>query len=130
MATTCPALTPLLPFVAERIFTALTGERSVHLADWPDIAKLPQEATLVRQMDLAREVSSAALTLREARRLRVRLPLRKLTVAHPDAAILEPFKDIIAEEVNVKEVALSDDPGALGKRELKVNPKIGAKIGA
>ncbi|MBV9752216.1 MAG: isoleucine--tRNA ligase, partial [Hyphomicrobiales bacterium] len=127
---TCRALAPLLPFIAERIFTALTGERSVHLADWPDVGRLPEEAKLVRQMDLAREVSSAALTLREARRLRVRLPLRKLTVAHPDAAILTPFKDIIAEEVNVKTVQLSDDPHAHGKRELKVNPKIGAKIGA
>jgi isoleucyl-tRNA synthetase len=126
----CRALAPLLPFVTERIFTALTGERSVHLADWPDIATLPEEAKLVRQMDLAREVASSTLTLREARRLRVRLPLRKLTVAHPEAAILEPFRDIIADEVNVKEVALSDDPGVHGKRELKVNPKIGAKIGA
>jgi isoleucyl-tRNA synthetase len=126
----CRALAPLLPFVAERIFTALTGEKSVHLADWPDVAKLPEEAKLVRQMDLAREVASATLTLREARRLRVRLPLRKLTIAHPDAMILEPFRDIIADEVNVKEVALSEDPGAHGRRELKVNPKIGAKIGA
>ena len=32
----CRALAPLLPFVTERIFTALTGEKSVHLADWPD----------------------------------------------------------------------------------------------
>jgi isoleucyl-tRNA synthetase len=126
----CRALAPLVPFVTERIYTALTGAQSVHLTDWPDIAKLPEEGNLVRQMDLAREVCSATLTLREARRLRVRLPLRKLTVAHPEAAILEPFKDIIADEVNVKEVALSDDPGAHGKRELKVNPKIGAKIGA
>jgi isoleucyl-tRNA synthetase len=126
----CRALAPLLPFVTERIYTALTGESSVHLADWPDVAMLPEEAKLVRQMDLAREVSSATLGLREARRLRVRLPLRKLTIAHPEAAILEPFKDIIAEEVNVKDVALSDDPGVHGKRELKVNPKIGAKIGA
>ena len=126
----CRALAPCLPFVTERIYTALTGAQSVHLADWPDITKLPEEAILVHQMDLAREVCSATLTLREARRLRVRLPLRKLTVAHPEAAILEPFKDIIADEVNVKEVALSDDPGAHGKRELKVDPKIGAKIGA
>ncbi|MBV8184684.1 MAG: class I tRNA ligase family protein, partial [Hyphomicrobiales bacterium] len=127
---TCRALAPLLPFVTERIFTPLTGEKSVHLADWPDLGELPEEAKLVRQMDLAREVCSATLALREARRLRVRLPLRKLIVAHPDAAILAPFKDIIADEVNVKTVELSDDPHAHGTRELKVNPKIGAKIGA
>ena len=71
----CRALAPCLPFVTERIYTALTGAQSVHLADWPDIAKLPEEAMLVRQMDLAGEVCSATLTLRETRRLRVRLPL-------------------------------------------------------
>ena len=60
----------------------------------------------------------------------MRLPLRKLTVAHPEAAILAPFKDIIAEEVNVKDVVFSAEPSAHGARELKVNPKIGAKIGA
>ncbi|MBV9521081.1 MAG: isoleucine--tRNA ligase [Hyphomicrobiales bacterium] len=130
LSLTCRAMAPLLPFITERIFVALTGEPSVHLADWPDVDALPEEAKLVRQMDLAREVSSATLALREARRLRVRLPLRNLTVAHPEATILAPFKDIIAEEVNVKEVALSDEPSAHGTRELKVNPRIGAKIGA
>jgi isoleucyl-tRNA synthetase len=126
----CRTMAPLLPFVTERIHTALTGGPSVHLADWPELATLPPEAELVRQMDLVREVCSATLTLREARRLRVRLPLRRLTVAHPDAAILDPFKDIIAEEVNVKEVMLCADSSGFGRRELKVNPKIGAKIGA
>ena len=123
-------MAPFLPFVAERIYTALTRETSVHLTDWPDVTSLPQEAELVRQMDLVREVCSATLTLREARRLRVRLPLRKLTVAHAEAGILAPFTDIIAEEVNVKEVALANDARAFGRRELKVNPEIGAKIGA
>jgi isoleucyl-tRNA synthetase len=52
----CRALAPLLPLITERIYTALTGEQSVHVADWPDIAQLPEAANLLRQMDLAREV--------------------------------------------------------------------------
>ena len=39
-------------------------------------------------MDLVRTVCSTALGLRKARHLRVRLPLARLTVAHPDAASL------------------------------------------
>ena len=59
-------------------------------------------------MDLAREVCSAASSVRKANRLRNRLPLRSLTVAAPDAERLAPFVDLIADEVNVKTVELTD----------------------
>ena len=60
-------------------------------------------------MDGVRDVCSAALSLRKARGLRVRLPLATLTVATPDAESLRPFTDLIADEVNVKQVVLTDD---------------------
>ena len=83
----------------------------MHLADWPDVETLPLEETLERQMDLARDVSSADLGVRARPGvLRVRLPLRKLTVAHPEADILAPSKDIIAEEVNVKDASSKTIP--------------------
>ena len=72
-------LAPFLPLITEHIYRALTGERSVHLTDWPDIAALPVDRDLVERMDLAREVCSGVLTLREAHRRRTRLPLRTLT---------------------------------------------------
>ena len=82
-------------------------------------------------MDLVRAVCSAALGLRKARQLRVRLPLARLTVAHPDAAALAPYADLIGDEVNVKDVELSDDPASLGTFELAVNPRVlGPRIGA
>ena len=114
---------------SERIYRALTGETSVHLADWPDAASLPAETELVAQMDLTRDVCGSTLALREANRLRVRLPLRSLTIAHPEAGILDSFRDLIADEVNVKSVTLTADVTKFGTRELKVDPKLGAKIG-
>ena len=57
---------------------------------------------------------SAALSLRKARQLRVRLPLASLTVAHPSAPALTEFADIIKDEVNVKDLVLSADPASLG----------------
>jgi isoleucyl-tRNA synthetase len=81
-------------------------------------------------MDLVRAVCSTALGLRKARQLRVRLPLARLTIGHPDAASLAPYTDLIADEVNVKEVELVTDPGALGTFELAVNPRaLGPRIG-
>ena len=64
-------------------------------------------------MDEVRQVASAALSLRKARGLRVRLPLARLTVAAADAAALQPFADILRDEVNVKDVVLTDDVAAL-----------------
>ena len=118
-----------MPLIAEKIFTSLTGEDSVHLTDWPDVALLPADQDLVRRMDLARDVCSAVLTVREEQRRRVRLPLSKLVVAHPDSAILADYTAIIAEEVNVKTVELSTDVVAHGSREIKVAPSIGKVFG-
>lgn len=60
-------------------------------------------------MDAVREVVSVAHGLRKANKLRVRQPLRSVTVAVPDPAALEPFADLIADEVNLREVRLVDE---------------------
>ena len=126
----CRALAPMLPLITERIYTALTGERSVHLSDWPKAGALPNDRRLLHQMDLGRDVCSSVLTLREAHRRRTRLPLKRLTVAHPEADVLESYREIIAEAINVKSVAFTTNVGAFGSSDIKVNSKLGARIGA
>ena len=71
------------------------------------------------------------LSIRTAKNLRNRLPLRTLTIAHPRHAMLEPLRDVIAEEVNVKEVVFADDPSAYGATEvLAVDPRlVGKRLG-
>src|SRR5665213_1190737 len=56
----CRVVAPLLPFLAEEVWRPLTGERSVHLADWPSPEELPADIELVASMDLVREICSAA----------------------------------------------------------------------
>ncbi len=116
----CRTAAPLLPMVTESVWRELTGRASVHLADWPDADLLPDDPDLVGAMDRVREVCSAAHSVRKGRQLRGRLPLRRLTVAAPDAATLEPFRDLIADEVNVKEVVLTTDVDAYASRTLTV----------
>ena len=99
---------PLLPFTTEEIWRGLTGARSVHLTDWPDASDLPADDDLVSAMDRAREICSVASGLRKAGGLRNRLPLADLTVVTTDAAALEPFGAIVADEVNVRTVTLVD----------------------
>ncbi|OLF16083.1 isoleucine--tRNA ligase [Actinophytocola xanthii] len=122
---------PLLPLTAEVVWRGLTGERSVHLADWPEADALPADDDLVTAMDRVRQVCSSALALRKSNKLRVRLPLASLVVAAPDAAVLEPFTELIADEVNVKEVRLTTDVAAHGHFELVVNARAcGPRLGA
>lgn len=124
----CRVSAPMLPLLSDTIYSGLTGDRSVHLTDWPTTTDLPNDVELVRAMDRVREVCSVALSIRKANSRRVRLPLSELTVSHPDSSELASFIDIIADEVNVKKVSLATEitgaasavlqviPGALGPR--------------
>jgi isoleucyl-tRNA synthetase len=135
LETLCRAAAPLLPLVTEEIWRGLTGERSVHLADWPDAAEFPRDHELVQAMDAVREIASSGLALRKARNLRVRLPLARLTIVTPDSDRLAGFTDILRDELNVKTVELADlqesslaDHGIT--RRLSVNARaLGPRMG-
>ncbi|WP_040317530.1 isoleucine--tRNA ligase [Actinobaculum sp. oral taxon 183] len=117
------AAAPLLPLLAEEMWRGLTGERSVHLADWPELPEAAADRDLVAQMDEVRDIVSAAHSLRKANRLRVRLPLRSLVVVTDRD--LEAFRGLIAAEVNVKDVRLEsvESSGMTVTRELTVLPR-------
>src|SRR4029453_11293764 len=83
LETTCRAVAPLLPLTAEEIWRGLTGERSVHLADWP-AARTEAGGDLVTSMDGFGELCSTVSALRKAEGLRVPLPLARLTVVADD----------------------------------------------
>jgi isoleucyl-tRNA synthetase len=121
---------PLLPLSTEVIWRGVTGERSVHLTDWPQAGVVPADPQLVADMDLVREVASAASSLRKAKKLRVRLPLPKLTVAVDNPERLAPYTELIADELNVKNVELTDDIATHGRFELAVNARVaGPRLG-
>ncbi|NBR62593.1 MAG: isoleucine--tRNA ligase, partial [Actinobacteria bacterium] len=126
---------PMLPLVTEEVFRGLTGMRSVHLTQWPDHEGLTRDDELVAAMDQVRAVSSSALALRKSAGLRVRLPLSKLTVVTIAAKSLEPFKDIIADELNVKGIELVelslDSTTEFGVvKKLTVNSRVlGPRVG-
>ena len=106
LETVCRVAAPLLPLTTEEVWRGLTGERSVHLTDWPDADALPADDALVAAMDEVRDVASAGLALRKAHSLRTRLPLASLTVVVDDVAALAGFEPILADELNVKDVRL------------------------
>ncbi|HEX5542295.1 MAG TPA: isoleucine--tRNA ligase [Micromonospora sp.] len=130
LETLCRVVAPLAPLTAEEIWRGLTGQRSVHLTDWPSVDEFPADPELAASMDAVRDVCSAALSLRKAKGLRVRLPLPSLTVATPAADTLEPFADLVADEVNVKSVVFTDEVAQYSQRVLTVVPRVlGPRVG-
>lgn len=114
---------PLLPMIAEEIWRGLTGGRSVHLEDWPQMPAALYDEKLVQVMDEVRDVVSHTHALRKANKLRVRQPLTALTVV--TAQDLTPFTELIAAEVNVKEVKVlsADESGLDISEKLAVLPR-------
>jgi len=126
LETLCRVTASLLPMTTEVIWRGLTGERSVHLTDYPVAEDFPADDKLVQAMDLVRAVCSSASSIRKAAQLRNRLPLDKLTVAVPEADSLADFAPVIRDEVNVKNVELTTDVDAVGSFKVNVIPKIAA----
>ncbi len=119
------AAAPLLPLLAEEIWRGLTGGESVHLVDYPTLPTSWEDQDLVSAMDAVREVVSAAHALRKANRLRVRQPLAAMNVVTENAQQLSRFAQLIAGEVNVKQVHV-DHPDTSGfevRQELSLNPR-------
>lgn len=136
LETLCRIAAPLAPLITEEVWRGLTGGESVHLTDWPKLEDFPEDPDLVATMDLVRDIARAGLSLRKAHQRRVRLPLKKLTVAVATPDSLHPFLDILAEELNVKEVSPlifeAHTAGEFGiSRRIVVNARaVGPRLGA
>lgn len=109
-------MAPFAPFISEELYRNLTGEESVHLADWPKVEKLTkEEKDVLSQMAEVRVIVERAHALRKEAGIPVRQPLAHLAI-YNTKNILDDFLGLVAEEVNVKEIYAK----ATGEGELKV----------
>ena len=135
----CKALAPVVPFLTERFYQRLVRDvdpaapESVHHCDYPQPDPALHDEALSREMDAAMQIVSAALALREARQLRVRLPLSEMIVLPADetqANALRRFEAHVLDELNIKKLTIAKDLGALVSYEIKPNMKLlGPKYG-
>ncbi|MCX6702094.1 MAG: class I tRNA ligase family protein [Candidatus Zambryskibacteria bacterium] len=95
---------PFIPFLAEEVYRRVGGKKeSVHLDKWPEISKIDNE--IIDNMQKVREVVTGALELRQKAGHKVRQPLASLTISENFS---QDLLDIIADEVNVKEVKIKE----------------------
>ncbi len=126
---------PFIPFISDEIYTNLTGEDSVHLADWPSPDDSRRDDDLRLRMGLARRIVGLGRAARTDAKVRVRQPLAQAYVVTPrdDAAGLNEVIDLIKEELNVKSIVPMESLGALVSYEVKPNfralgPRFGSRV--
>lgn len=121
----CRAAAPLLPLTTEEIYRGLTGNASVHLADFPDVLAIADAAEATTQMDFIRDVCNAALGVRNNTKIRVRQPLASLTLSTNRSLNLnETLAAIIKDEVNVKQVSISTAFDEVATLKLAINSAV------
>ncbi len=132
-------MAPVLPFITEALYQNLAvgpgvaEHDSVHLCDYPEVDTARIDADLERQVAVVRQVVSLGRAVRERHRLKTRQPLRRVTIVHDDAAVraaIDAHIDLVAEELNVKEVHARADDADLCTLEFKANFKtLGRRLG-
>ena len=99
-------LAPFIPFLAEEIYTSLTGKLSVHLADWPQKAPLNKvQIRLIREMSLVRQICEIGHRSRKELGIKVRQPLALAMVAGVKNKLSAPLSNLIKEELNIKKLS-------------------------
>jgi isoleucyl-tRNA synthetase len=83
-------------------------------------------------MDIAQSVVSLTRSMRAKANLKIRQPLKKMMVVinKSKSAALENMKDVILDEVNIKELIVLDNDAGIVNKSAKANFKgIGPKFG-
>lgn len=129
-------MAPIAPFYADRLFHDLTqgtseAADSVHLTSFPKADEAAIDKSLERRMELAQRVTSMVLSLRKKEHVIVRQPLRCISVPVTAPQLredLELVKQLILDEVNVKELRYAD--ADLLEKTVKCNFRVmGKKYG-
>lgn len=132
-------ISPIAPFIGEWLYQRLNevselDEESVHLSFFPTVEETAIFKNLEHKMDMARLISTIVLRIRNQIDINVRQPLARIILPIKDEAERQAIisvKNIILEEVNVKDIQFVDDDSGIVHKSAKPNyPVLGKKLGA
>ncbi len=131
----CKLAAPIVPFTTDEIYTDLTDEESVHLADYPKCDESLIDENIEKRMDLIRDIISLGRNAREEAKIKVRQPISEVILDGKNKETIADLVDLVKEELNVKNVEFADDLSKFMNFEVKPNfkvcgPILGKEIGA
>lgn len=112
---------PFTPFIAEKLYRYLEKGESVHLDNWPSEIAERDEVLEGNMLDL-RTAVSRILVERERAGIPVRQVLQSVEISGLD--LNEDYKDLVAEEVNVKEVFFKEGGELKVKLDTNITPEL------
>lgn len=138
LETVAKLMAPSAPYYADRLYGDLiraTGRKeaeSVHLAKFPVCDEEKLDKALEYRMELAQQITSMVLSLRKKEKIIVRQPLQCISIPAVDERqkeSIEAVRQLILDEVNVKELRFVEGNGMLVKK-VKCNFRtMGKKFG-
>jgi isoleucyl-tRNA synthetase len=134
------AMAPLAPFLSEHIYRELarldgTSRRalSVHLCEYPEPDEELRQPLLEDAVSRMQQVILLGRKRREEVRIGLRTPLRRLTIVHRDAALLDQLRSLqpyVMRELNVKAVTYAQNEDDFIRLFAKPNfPLLGKRLG-
>lgn len=99
----CKILAPITPFLSDLMYKNLTKDKSVHLADWPEMPKNSQiKQNLIDEMTKLRDIVEKAHAIRKEKMIPVKQPLQSFEVA--SEKLSKGLEQLLKDEINVKNV--------------------------
>ena len=124
----CKLCAPITPYLTEEIYQNLTGEKSVHLTDYPKYDESLINEQIEEQMDLVRDICSLGRFAREDAKIKVRQPISEIILASSNEKIIGNLTSIIKEELNVKNILFISDMEKYMNYTIKPNFREVGKI--
>ena len=121
-------MAPFAPFLADEIYTNLTGEESVHIAYFPEHDETLIENIVEERMDLVRDLVALGRGTREKEKIKVRQPLNSILVDGKYETLISDLVPLILEELNVKKVAFESNLDTFMNFTLKPNFKVAGPV--
>ena len=139
LVTVAKTAAPMIPFMADDIYRNLvcsvdtSAPISVHLCDFPVYEASHVDAELEKNMDAVLKTVVMGRAARNTSNIKNRQPIARMFVKAP-FELSEFFKEIIEDELNVKEVVFTDDVREFTSYTFKpqlrtVGPKYGKQLG-
>ena len=139
LVTLCKVAAPMIPFMTEEIYLNIvagidkTAPESIHLCDFPVANEAYIDKELEANMDEVLRIVVVGRACRNAANIKNRQPIGKMYVK-AETELSDFYKEIIEDELNVKEVEFTNDVRAYSsysfKPQLKtVGPKYGRLLG-
>ena len=124
----CRLCAPVIPYVTEEIYTKLTGEESVHLADMPTYNESLINENIESRMDLVRSLISIGRYVREETKIKVRQPIQEAILDGKNKDLISDLLPLIEEELNIKKIIFVDDLNEYMNLSVKPNFKEVGKV--